>query len=271
MPAQEVTTEAPGSIGILRHHMLETFRESPSLFRATYIDKTVDQEEMSAAMRLGLACDYTVLSGRAADVTVIEEKLVRSTSKESMAKKDQIKTEALAKDGVWLTHSENVRLQRMVDACAKDREFQELLAKNHEAQKRLFWTCQWTGLPKRGTLDYVADQIIDLKTTGSWNLHHRRIFRHIFDRGTHRQLAMYQEGWLTLTGQKLPTSIVYVGNDQPHDVVVIPVDQTVVDLGCEENRQTCNDLADALAYGDWRTPLKRQRPTMMLTNFNIPG
>lgn len=250
----------------LRHYMLETFRESPSLFKATFIDGLVEQEEMTQAMRLGLACDYTVLSGRAADVLVIEDKLVRSTSKESMAKKEQIKSEALARDQVWLTFSENKRLQRMVDACAKDAEFQELLAKDHKAQNRICWTCPWTGIKKRGTVDYSADIILDLKTTGSWNLHHKRIFRHIFDRGTHRQLAMYQEGWHALTGDKLPTAIAYVGNDQPHDVIIIPIDQSVIDLGWEENRLACNELADALAYGDWRTTLKKQRPTMMLVN-----
>lgn len=249
---KDLITDDPRALIHCRHSHLEAFRESPAYFKAYYLDKTIEPDEPSAAMRIGLACDLLLLSKAPEKVVVIDEKLSRSTSKASMAKKEQIKRDAQVDGKTWLTQSEYDRVQRMVESARNNRDVSWLLDQPHQAQQQVFWECSWTGWTKRGSLDYLSkDFVIDLKTTGSWNMHPRRLPGHIFTMGNHRQLAHYQEGVESITGEILPTKLIYIGSDAPYAAIVLDVSGMEIDLGHQSNAATCDALEEAYAYNNW--------------------
>ena len=250
-PSLESTDER--DLTFCRHSTLEKFRESPAYFKAYFIDKTIEVPEPSAQMRIGSAVDAMLLAPEK-HITVIDNVLSKSTSKASMAKKKEVKSR------LWLNQADYDTARRTFAAILAHPDSSAILAQPRESQKQVFWGCQWTEFPKRGTLDILtSSMIVDLKTTASWNLGRRRLSNHIFQSGHHRQLAMYQEGVEAAIGELLPTKLLYAGTDPPYEVVVIDVDGAELDLGWRENRAACLDLEEAYAYQDWTSRNKQKR------------
>lgn len=227
----------------LRHSILERFRDDPKYFYDYHIAKTVKPGEPTAPMRLGSAVDGMLLSN--AKVEVIDEKLSKSTSKASLKKKQEIKA------GLWLSEADHEKAIRMVECARANPDVMALLDAPHECQKQFLWDCPHTGFPKRATLDYFGEFIIDLKTTSAWNLGGGRLGGFVHSAGHGRQLSLYQEGVAAVTGESKPCKLIYISSDTPHRCLVVDVPQNALDLGHLENETSVRELEDCHFYNSW--------------------
>jgi hypothetical protein len=231
---------------LFRHSILERFRQSPEAFYETHIVNDGEPVEPNAAMRIGTAIDALTLTPEQDKIVVLDNKLVRSRD---AYKKQATKDKATSDNKVWLTPAEYNHVLNAVESLHSDPEVSNLLALRYEAQKEILWTCPWTGFPKRGTLDYFHPGLVcDLKSTSSWNIQDHRIHDHIVTWGYHRQLAMYREGIEITTGESAEAKIIVVATAPPYEVKIIEVSQQDLEVARQENEQTCNALADWLAY-----------------------
>lgn len=126
----------------------------------------------------------------------------------------------------------------------------------------LRWKCPITGVEKKGRPDRMLllpnqpwDVVLDLKTDRDpRNTMERR--RRWHDRGYHRKLAWYQEGWQVITGRNAIGFIVAVSNTRPVRCCVYKYepDCTAIKTGHVENLQNVREIAEAMSSGFWGYP-----------------
>lgn len=233
----------------LRHHHLEAYRRAPAEFYCRYIDLSKEQDEVeNVAMKLGSALDQWILSGNDRFV-VIPDELNKRRGKDAAAEKAKLKQEALDKGVIWLSPAEYERVRHMHDQASKLSEFKT----DFRSQVRLEWDCPHTGLPKRGSVDYVSSAMFaDLKTTTSRNIHPDLLLPLARERGYVRQVQLYAEGF-ECGGQDLPgrITIIFVGSDRPWTTHVLEIENDELWQAAKENRETIDRLDESWAYNSW--------------------
>jgi hypothetical protein len=107
------------------------------------------------------------------------------------------------------------------------------------------------GMLFRGRPDWVTDEcIVDLKTTRA-GVDDRAISRTTYNLGYHYKLAMYRRWWKRATGQEKRGVLIFVEQDDPWDVVVVPVPDVVLSLAEEQALKIIQQLRGCMDSGVW--------------------
>lgn len=117
----------------------------------------------------------------------------------------------------------------------------------------LVWQDDSTGLLCKARIDKEAASLgkfADLKTCADLEAFERSIARY----GYHRQMAHYQDGWATLTGEILEPWIVAVEKSKPFCVKSAPLHEETLERGYERRRNALRLIADCHESGSWPGP-----------------
>lgn len=117
----------------------------------------------------------------------------------------------------------------------------------------LVWEDDSTGLLCKARIDKEAASVgkfIDLKSCADLEAFERSIARY----GYHRQLAHYQDGWATLTGELLEPWIVAVEKSAPYCVKSAPLHEETLERGYERRRNAMALYAECESSGVWPGP-----------------
>ena len=128
------------------------------------------------------------------------------------------------------------------------------------AEHVLTWTDATTGLPCKGRIDFLADGpvLVDLKTTKSVSA---REFAATAARMLyHAQLAFYRQGLAANGVCAVPTKIVAVEVDAPHDVAVFALDDDTLWAGEEVVREVMTKIAECRRSKSWPGRYATEQP-----------
>jgi hypothetical protein len=119
----------------------------------------------------------------------------------------------------------------------------------HEAT--IVWTDGQTGIRCKGRPDFITADglVVDLKTTRSveaWAFQRQAAKLHY-----HAQAAFYCDGQEVLTGHPPRSIVIAVESEEPHDVVVYTLDDTVLAAGRDTYREWLAILKQCRDAGRW--------------------
>lgn len=123
-----------------------------------------------------------------------------------------------------------------------------LLDRSGTPEYTLTWTDEETGLECKARLDWLAQALVDLKTTRCIDA--RAFGRHAADMLYHCQLAFYVGG-LAAKGITVPVYIIAVENKPPHDVAVYELDEDVLWAGEVKVREALELVARCRETNEW--------------------
>jgi len=176
--------EQPG----LSFSQLKVFAESPRLYEATFITKTIERKP-SSAMETGTAIHMMLLEPHVAMTELVRippDVLSKSGAKSGKAW-DEFEAEHSGK--VLLKHREYVHVNNTCEAVRCHPIAGKLMAADGECEVPISW--EWEGVPMRSKLDKICDRemVIDLKTTADCG--DRSFAKTVADQLYHLQAVMY--------------------------------------------------------------------------------
>lgn len=172
----------------LSFSQLKVFAESPRLYEATFITKSIERKP-STAMDLGTALHMMLLEPHVAMTDLIRippEVLSKSGSKSGKAW-DDFEQEHAGK--VLLKHREYVHVTNAAKAVREHSIAGKLMAAEGEYEVPINW--EWDGIPMRSKLDKICNggMVVDLKTTADCG--ERAFSKTVADQLYHLQALMY--------------------------------------------------------------------------------
>lgn len=101
----------------------------------------------------------------------------------------------------------------------------------------------------KGRLDYVAQAVVDLKTTrdASPDGFAREVWRY----GYHTQAAWYVDGYAAATGRELPAVLIAVESEAPHVVAVYRIPDDILQMGREHYESLLARYAECSRENRW--------------------
>lgn len=167
------------------------------------------------------------------------------------------------------------RARAMIDAVSGHNMARRLVAQGRGSdQVALHWECPHSGLPMKGLPDRVLrlpkeqhDVIIDLKTDRDPRDTHERQ-RRWHERGYHRKMAGYIDGWYEATGRNAIGFIVAVSNQGRVRCCVYAYEagKPAVETGRVEYLSAAREIAEAKASGFYGYREEREA-----VEGNVPG
>ena len=105
------------------------------------------------------------------------------------------------------------------------------------------------GIRVKGRPDWISMKmaIVDMKTTAQLP----RASYTVRDFGYHTKMALYRRWLRRVTGNELPCVLIFVEQSPPHDVVVMPIDETTLSLREEQALQTLERLRQCIEEDVW--------------------
>ena len=222
----------------------------------------------TAAMALGTASHYAVLEPGLFDARYVAagqcEATVKSNGKPCVnsgiimsgdrwfcgVHGKGIDSEEDADTRTMLTRSEYARVSAVRDAVHRHPVASALLNRNDvHVEESIVW--EHGGLLCKGRPDAYTDGgiLIDLKITK--DAHPHAIERFVAKMGTHRQLALYTEGLVTLGVPVQRQYIIAVEPEPPHEVGVYPAHAELIRAGDEHVRRLRARYAECRHAGFW--------------------
>ena len=99
------------------------------------------------------------------------------------------------------------------------------------------------------TVPYPKPAFADLKV---WNvIEPKPLARQIYERGAHRQLALYERGFEDLWGVRPRCFLVVVSSKEPHEVTVKNLSEDFMEMGRRDVDQDLTDLCSCLRRQDF--------------------
>lgn len=215
---------------------IKAFARSPRHFQ-------IVQREETDALRFGIALHLAVFEPARYKSEVVSWEGTRRGEKWQAFTREHA-------GHVILTAEQHQRVSVCAACVATDAEVMPYLA-GGRAEVTALWTDAATGVECKARLDWIASigAVVDLKSTRdaspeafarqAWNLHY------------HAQAAMYSDAIHAITGERLPSVIVAVESEQPHNVVVYDVPQEGIDAGRKAYRGWLAQLAECREKNEW--------------------
>jgi hypothetical protein len=207
------------------------------------------EPEVSPAIDIGQICHARILLGE--DVTtVLDYKDYRTNAAQEA--RDEAR-----RAGKWPILKKDVgKVEEIVEATNLQLEYQRD-AKNAfsggEAEVRLTWTDDLTGLDCKARLDYLSGdktKIFDLKCTGA-SAHPEAVSKRIFQMGYDIQACFYQEAVMAVHSIEAEFYLITVETNPPYALSVVGLDPSAKWIGqkkCEKGKQLWQE---SLTTGHW--------------------
>lgn len=232
------------AIDAVSHSALEVFRQSIPEYHATYISKTLERAEPTAAMSLGTALHCRVLTPERWDDEIA---LTVDFDKRTIAGKKAWGEFSLAAAGkTVITTSQMAVVQRMAVAVLANSEVLSCGLAEDPRQ----WVHDETGLACKGLLDYhvAGKYIVDVKTAADPTP--EAFARQAANYGYFRQAAFYNYR-REITGGLLPFFFVVVGTAPPHECIVYEVEEHSMSVARDQNDRLMRELRECLDFNSW--------------------
>lgn len=254
----DITTQEYRDYPAVSNSMLSDYKYSPGYYYGRHVTKDIGPPEESKSMRLGTLAHMCILEPNKFALTVSAPKVDRRTKAgkaEIAAWEADQHPEAIIVD-YWEKHV----AQKMANCVRKNPVAKKLLAQG-VAESAITWECSETGLDLKALVDFWTDdnQVLDLKflmdpKPSWWYTYTAR------DRGYHRQAAHYIDG-VSRFGftekNAIPFTFICCGNDEPHDVYCIRMDQELIETASMSLTLLKLRLKYSLDSGDWMPPESR--------------
>lgn len=179
--------EIDPEVRVVSHWGLEKFRESIALYRAIFIDKTIEREPPTEAMALGSALNLVLLERHPERIAVMPD--VDGRTKAGKIAKEEFRS-SLTDDMVVITAEQQIHLNNMVESACHHKAICKLLEAPGQVEQGII-----TGVSAKvalmGYLDKLCDDgtILELKTT--FDPSPDTFARTAANKGYHRQVATY--------------------------------------------------------------------------------
>ncbi len=260
---KETNREYHADLTHYSHSMLKVFRQSPALFEAYYVTKTLTRPEPTTAMMLGSLVHALVLEpAEFAGIYMVAE---GCDSRRGNKWKSAV--DAAMATGLEAVLPAQIEAARdMADAILRHPVAAKLLTMDGVAEQPIRWESDDLSLKCKP--DWLADSgeyllNTDIKT--SLNPAPDEFERQAYNLGYHRQAAHYEEGCYVEHDRPVKSVFIVVGNVQPHDVYTCQLDADYIRLGVYENTVTQAKLANCLRSGAWLAENQNE-----LTTLNPP-
>lgn len=134
-----------------------------------------------------------------------------------------------------------------------------------EAERAIVWKHKRTGLILKCRIDWWSKWILaDLKSGPV----HDRLFGALAAKlKYHVQIAMYDDGLYTVTGERPPKKFVVVDPAPPHPVAVVPVDDEQLRVGRERFEGWLDAVVECRDAGIWPGPYDDTEMPLVLPNY----
>jgi exodeoxyribonuclease VIII len=104
----------------------------------------------------------------------------------------------------------------------------------------------------KGRVDWLRTShkmIVDLKSVR--NIEARRASRDFYNYHYDVKLGLYQRWARKLTGDEWPVKIIWIENQEPYDVAVMPIDNAVLDRGARKGLGVIDRVKECVAADQW--------------------
>lgn len=158
--------------------------------------------------------------------------------------------EAYARGAIPLLPHERKQAEDMAAAVLNHHRAGELLAPGTgEAEQTFIWQDEATGVWCRARIDWLADTVIDLKTSG--DVSPEAIQKSIAAYGYHQQRGWYLDGIRAVLGEDRPWRFIFVANEPPYLVTVTDVDATAALIADAKNDRARRTYRECIETGQW--------------------
>lgn len=205
--------------------------------------------EETNSMRLGTAAHVALLEPKRFRECVAVMKKVNGRTNEGKEYRKQFEADNAGK--TIIDDEQYAQARAMWRAVMMHPEARKLIEADGPTEVCAVWDDKETGLRCKARLDkYVPGVLaLDIKTTRDAS---DEFFpREFTDRGYHRQLAWYRDGFKAASGSDTPFVFIVVENDGYAGVRVFRPDDFLYRLGWSENRRALLAYAECVKSGVW--------------------
>lgn len=249
----------------LSHSRIETFIQSPRLFHARYVGKTIGDTE-TPARRLGKMLHCAVFEpGRWVREYAAAPKFDKRTN---AGKADWARWQADHPDVTAVDPFDKAQVDGMAAALAANPHSRRMLVElEGKAELSLMWKDDASGLACRCRLDRLLvglSSIVDLKSARFVTPDDLK--RQAYGYGYHRKAAFYTEAHRQVYGEN-PEAFWFcsVHSAAPYEVCVWQWGAAAEAVGWSECRNAMDSIARAYDSGDWRAPWELE-----VVEFELP-
>ena len=228
----------------------DIFSRTPAYFKAKYSDKEI-KVEPTADMEFGTAFHTKILEplNYSATVAVKPEGYDGRKTEWKEWKKD-------LEGKIILSAEQGEAIERMNIALLENKQAFELLSAMSGVEVELFWKDRIHGIDLKGKIDGVVENtdgtvsILDIKTAKTASpIGFQKI---VADRGYHRQMAHYKEGFEATTGKRVSDAyLLAIEKTKPYLNAVYRLSATMLEAGLFERNHALDIYAKCVETNIW--------------------
>ena len=258
---KETNAEYHADLTHYSHSMFKVFRQSPALFEAYYVTRTLTRPSPTPAMQLGSLVHTLALEPEEFD----DLYMVAEGCKDRRSNKWKSAVDAASGMGMEAVLTSQVADARnMAQAVLNHPLAAKLLSLDGVGEQSIRWTGE-NDLPLKCKPDWLAengDFLLDINFKTSCDPTPDAFAKQMCNLGYHRGIAHYNEGCVHEHGRPVKSVLIVVGNTQPHDVYVYQPDNDFLRLGEFENTETLAALDNCLRSGVFRATDQNELQTL---------
>ena len=158
----------------------------------------------------------------------------------------------LKKGAIPITVAERDQMVGMAAGARKNLPIRKYADTKGRCEVSMFWRDPVSGRRFKGRVDKIIDKgniIFDLKTTS--DCHPRRFASQSYQLGYHIKMALYWNGYKTLTGKEPTMRLGAIDSKAPHESAVYRVTKDVILQGYEELDELLRKLDECEKLNAW--------------------
>lgn len=244
--------------------MIETFRDSRTLFHGLYVTGEIPRKPPSPAMELG-----TLVHLRILEPDQFKQKIAPDLpptapdgSDWNLRKPDHrdwkatwIESNCTGK--IFVDAESRAKIEAMAASVFANRRARHLIERRGEPEYSVFWTDNETGLDLKCRVDWMGEYPIDLKTTRDCSP--EAFAKQCVELGYARKKAHYEAGINELLDLKEPMPLIHiaVSSEAPFNCACYTIndrDKRSISLGKTQWRECLTQIAHCQESGNWRDP-----------------
>ncbi len=275
-------------VSAVGHSMLEVLRESPAVYHARFIAKSLPPEPPTASMILGTLFHICVLEPERWENRASKEPDYPPAPEFGPDGKKWLRRKGSDHEKAWNEYEASIESMRaqwagenvgklvvpanlveaaegMAAAVWANKHAKMILDRCQHREFSLRWADPETGLELKSRCDALGEFLPDLKSAG--DIRPQQFLRSVERYGYHRQAHLYQDGAEAYTGERLPHAIICTTNEKPYRAAVHVIETRTLALGGQQVRFDLEDLARRIEHQDWVDDCCKQVNQLDLNNW----
>lgn len=236
------------------HSSKEIFRESRELYRAMFIDGTLERPEPTEAMLLGTAIHAAILEPDWFKANyVVRPKYDRRTT---VGKADSAAWDAENGGKICIDLDSMQTVNAVREAAMANRIVRTIIEETPPEMREhtIAWLCQETGLECKSRRDLNhGNMLADLKSF-AMPMSASAAARRVASLGYQRQAAFYRYGEQQFSGELKPFVFIFLGTKPPYSVGLFDIHDDDLNYADKQNRDTLAEMARCRENSELYTP-----------------